>query len=256
MNSQNTYDNIEYQKWYNELLQLPELENPILKSLYDFYLVDNNIEKILPILTSNSNISIRVLDWFVTNYSKKYNIIYQINNDNSSLFNVYLQYKSQLKGYRKKLFDPFCRKKRIFFYYDIKKCIVTTIFRWAIKYNILEYVSNNLQDICVDMNKSTKIYIENLKKSEKNSSSEENDIYLSESTNNSPTSDSIEFTENSETSDDTIILSNILTSKINNIYKNDKKINKISKDKKRHELSENKNLMVNKINLDITLDFE
>ena len=266
MNSQNIKDNIEYQKWYEELLKLPELENPILKSLYDYYLVDNNIDKILPILTSNSTISIRVLDWFVTNYSKKYNIIYQIKNDSSSLFNVYLQYKSQLKGYRKKLFDPFCRKKRIFFYYDIKKCIVTTIgqlnfFRWAIKYDILDYVKNNLSAICVDMNKSTKLYIENLKKLEKNNSSEENDIYSSETTNsnitnNSPTSDSIELNENSETSDDTIILSNILTSKINNIYINDKKLNKKVKDKKRHELSENKNLMVNKINLDITLDFE
>lgn len=50
----------------------------ILLSLYEYYLKDNNIDKILPIITSNSSISIRVLDWFVTNYSKKYNIIYKI----------------------------------------------------------------------------------------------------------------------------------------------------------------------------------
>ncbi|MFM7979984.1 MAG: hypothetical protein ACKPKO_11780, partial [Candidatus Fonsibacter sp.] len=56
----------------------------------------------------------RVLDWFVTNYSKKNNIIYELSEDSSSerYFNVFLQYKCQLKAYKKKMFDPFCRKTR------------------------------------------------------------------------------------------------------------------------------------------------
>jgi hypothetical protein len=33
---------------------------------------------VIPIITGKSNISLRILDWFVTNYSKKKNINYQI----------------------------------------------------------------------------------------------------------------------------------------------------------------------------------
>jgi hypothetical protein len=153
--------------WFKELLKKPEFQDITLMGLYEFYLTDNNIHKVLPIITSNSNISIRVLDWFVTNYSKKFNIIYKSeNNDTNSekYFNVYLQYKCQLKSYKKKFFDPFCRKQRIAFYYDINKCAVTTIgqlnfFRWAISSGILKYVKKNLQLITKDMIISNKIMI-------------------------------------------------------------------------------------------------
>jgi len=91
----------------------------------------------------------------VTNYAKRYNIIYML--PNSSHLNVHLSYKSQLKGYKKKMFDPFCRKKRIPFYYGDNKCIITTIgqlnfFRWAIENNILHYVIDNIENITNDMN--------------------------------------------------------------------------------------------------------
>jgi len=64
--------------WFAEVLKKQELQDITLRNLYQFYLCNDNILKILPIITSNSNISIRVLDWFVTNYSKKYNIIYNL----------------------------------------------------------------------------------------------------------------------------------------------------------------------------------
>ena len=150
-------DNLNYQK---------EL---ILSSLYKFYCDDKkenillNMKKLLPILLGKSKISIRLIDWFVTNYSKKYNIIYNLTNNKlePNYFNVYLDYKSQLKGYRKKLFDPFCRKKRITFYYVNNKCIITTIgqlnfFKWAISNNILEYIENHYDAISDDMNKNCK----------------------------------------------------------------------------------------------------
>jgi len=119
-------------------------------------LIDDKIEKIIPIITSNSNISIRIIDWFITNYSKKYNIIYKLNNSDITYFNVYFQYKCMLKAYKKKMFDPFCRKKRIAFYYDGNKCIITTIgqlnfFKWALSYDILYYIEANLKKIIYDM---------------------------------------------------------------------------------------------------------
>lgn len=127
----------------------------ILPSLYNFYANENNINTLIPIISGYSQLSIRVLDWFVTNYAKKYNIIYML--ANGSHFNVHLSYKSQLKGYKKKMFDPFCRKKRIPFYYGDNKCIITTIgqlnfFRWAIENSILDYVTQNIEIISADMN--------------------------------------------------------------------------------------------------------
>ena len=144
--------------WMKEILIKPELQDITLVNLYIYFLTNNNINKLLPIITSNSNVSIRVLDWFVTNYSKKYNIIYKSNEtyEDNHFFNVYLQYKCQLKSYKKKIFDPFCRKKRIVFYYDVNKCVITTVgqlnfFRWAIVNGVLDYVEKNLQLITNDM---------------------------------------------------------------------------------------------------------
>ena len=64
-------------------------------------------EKILPIVTGNSEISLRVLDYFVTNYSK-YNDV-KIKKKNNINYNVYQDYKNKLKSYNKRFFDPFCR---------------------------------------------------------------------------------------------------------------------------------------------------
>ena len=144
--------------WFVEILKKPELQDITLRNLYEYYLTDNLIHRIIPIITSNSNISIRVLDWFVTNYSKKYNIMYEFKNNNNDekFFNVFLQYKCQLKSFKKKLFDPFCRKQRICFYYDLNKGVVTTIgqlnfFSWALTYGVLDYLENNLEHITNDM---------------------------------------------------------------------------------------------------------
>jgi hypothetical protein len=127
----------------------------ILPSLYDFFKDKERLNIMIPIISGYSELSIRVLDWFVTNYAKKKMTVYTL--DDGSHFNVYTNYKSQLKGYKKKLFDPFCRKKRIPFYYGDNKCIITTIgqlnfFKWAISNNIIQYVRDNIDEITQDMN--------------------------------------------------------------------------------------------------------
>ena len=78
-------------------------------------------------------------------------------------FNIYLNYKAQLKSFQKKQFDPFCRRQRINFYYDSEntKYIVTTVgqlnfFKWAIENNILNYVKDNIDEIEKDMNQNIK----------------------------------------------------------------------------------------------------
>ena len=43
----------------------------LLRKLNDFYDKDDNLSKLLPLLNGESKISLRIIDWFVTNYSKK-----------------------------------------------------------------------------------------------------------------------------------------------------------------------------------------
>jgi len=149
---------------------IPNKQDILMRSLSEYFQITPNIELILPIINGTSNISLRIIDWFVTNYAKKNNtrLISKINiessNNQSNLnvkqFLVFLNYKSQLKAYTKKQFDPFCRRERIKFFYhpgDPEKYVVTTVgqlnfFRWAIKNNVIEYISNPLTDIERDMN--------------------------------------------------------------------------------------------------------
>lgn len=158
----------------------------LMESLTDFFTENNNIDYMLPIVNGNSNISLRIIDWFVTNYAKKNNISYYtnhimnvqeggeiVNKPVTRQFIVYLNYKSQLKAYSKKQFDPFCRRERISFYYDKENELVTTVgqlnfFRWAIENHVLEYIGDNLEDIEKDMNQSVRSLYNKRNKSKKN----------------------------------------------------------------------------------------
>ena len=134
----------------------------LMYSLTEFFSISDNLTKFLPIIMGESKISLRIIDWFVTNYAKKYNVSYYIPNENIlKQFIVYLNYKSQLKAYSKKTFDPFCRRERIGFYCNDNEEIITTVgqlnfFRWAIDNKILDFIDNNLKSIEEDMNKSVR----------------------------------------------------------------------------------------------------
>jgi hypothetical protein len=130
----------------------------LMQSLSKFYSVKNNVHKIIPIINGESAISLRLIDWFITNYSKKNQTIItkKLANNNVIHLNVYLSYRSQLKSYSKTYFDPFRRRDRIKFFYDDRKSIETTIgqlnmFRWILQSDILEYVTENKKDIEQDM---------------------------------------------------------------------------------------------------------
>jgi len=144
----------------------------LLDSLTEFFKKDYYKTELLSIIGNKRNISLRSIDWFITNYSKKYNIYYNIYKDennlptfdnkqsSSSTLNVFHTYKSQLKAYSKKRFDPFCRRDRINFNCG-GEIIETTIgqlnfFKWAISNLILDYIFINKQDIEDDMNKCLK----------------------------------------------------------------------------------------------------
>jgi hypothetical protein len=136
---------------------------------------------LLPIILQKTRLSLRLLDWFVTNYCKKYNINYPLVDETKGivLFFPYKNYKLQLKAYSKKFCDPFCRRERVIFDYSQNKIIkynentqlelneeqqiiITTIgqlnfFKFAIQSGIINYTNENIDNIESDMNKTLKI---------------------------------------------------------------------------------------------------
>ena len=150
----------------------------IMKSLHKFYKESNNIDKLLKIVNGESKLSLRIIDWFVTNYTKERGTIYYIPKKNSNLelpnpysveatneypkpFMVNARYKSQLDGFQKKLFDPFCRRDRIYFQYDKDNYLITTVgqlnfFKWMIENNIIDYIKDNYEEIERDMHNTIK----------------------------------------------------------------------------------------------------
>lgn len=132
-------------------------QNDLLLDNLTTYYSENDFEqldKILPILNGNSTISLRIIDWFVTNYAKQHYVVYAISN--GSRFKVYNDYKLKLKAYSKKRFDPFCRWKKNIIPYKTSQFIQTTIgqlnfFKWILDNEILNYIQDNYESIELDM---------------------------------------------------------------------------------------------------------
>ena len=140
----------------------------LLDSLTKFYRVSGNKELIVPIVKQQTTISLRLLDWLVTNYSKENDVQYEIPRSvGKKNFNIWLDYKNQLKAYSKRNFDPFCRRKRIFYnivtdeitpvvgknidvFQQREDGFVTTVgqlnfFRWALNHRVVDYAFDNLE---------------------------------------------------------------------------------------------------------------
>lgn len=132
----------------------------LMTTLLDFYKDSHNIHIMMNIINGDTKLSLRIVDWFVTNYAKKHFTVYELpssNNTNSSRFKVYNEYKLKLKAYSKKRFDPFCRWDRITIPYNNNQSMETTIgqlnfFKWAIENNIIDYIQSHFQDVEQDMN--------------------------------------------------------------------------------------------------------
>ena len=131
----------------------------LMTNLMDFYKDETNLTRMLKIITGESKISLRIVDWFATNYAKKYYTLYNVETANGDIrrFNVYVDYKLKLKAYSKKRFDPFCRWERISIPYKDGTSIETTIgqlnfFKWALENKAIDYIDQHYDTIEKDMN--------------------------------------------------------------------------------------------------------
>lgn len=117
--------------------------------LFKYFQDDQAMATLSSVLLDNK-LSLRLIDYFVCTYSKIFNVSYKVND---AVFNVFIAYKSILKGYNKKFFDCFCRRDRIQIFSQTHNKIITTtvgqlhFFAWAIKNRIIDYVEEHAEEI-------------------------------------------------------------------------------------------------------------
>jgi hypothetical protein len=233
----------------------------ILDKLMEFYHKDGNLLKMLNIINGKTKISLRIVDWFVTNYAKKN---YTIISNGKERFKVHFGYKQKLKAYNKKRFDPFCRWDRITIPFDDNTLIETTIgqlnfFKWAMEKHIIDYIEEHYDEIEADMTMRNSI-----SKKFKHPHSNSN-INTKISTNhneytNTIISDEIDFSQNDNIHHNIIdtnnINHNIEKETILHIGNTSGKINTNTKTrKKREELSISAIKSIKKENVEIVINF-
>jgi hypothetical protein len=131
-----------------------------LQVLATFYTPERLQDMLVPMITQKDDLSLRVLDWLVTNYAKKHNVVYEYEPRPGErlLINVYNEYKAWLRNYRRKNFDPFRRRERITFMADhgLEETTVGQLnfVYWAHTYGVLTYTRAHLRIIENDMNQS------------------------------------------------------------------------------------------------------
>jgi len=121
----------------------------LYETLKRFYATGDNLRQLTDVLGKNPPVSLRTIDWLVTNYSKASNRYIE---GCITPTNIYIAYKAAQSSVKKKLMDPFCRRERIMFTNADGEEFVTTLgqlnfFRWALKNGVLKYAIDNAKDI-------------------------------------------------------------------------------------------------------------
>ena len=162
--------------WFTKLMSK---EESMIGNLLSFFKTDKHFSILYDLIKNEKSrknkMSLRLIYWFVTNYAKHYTTMYPIPKkyivpyiySNSTVqkniteaFLVWIEYEKELASEGKEYFDIFRRGahvgKLIELEYDADKKLQTTIaqlnfFRWAIRKDIITYVSNNVEIIYKDM---------------------------------------------------------------------------------------------------------
>jgi hypothetical protein len=131
--------------------------NILLQKLIEYFSKDDfaALDLILPIINGEDKISLRLVDWFVTNYAKKVWTTYK--NKSGRRFVVHAEYKLRLNSYKKKRFDPFCRWERTQIPYRDDSVVSTTVgqlnfFKWALENKVIDFIREHQEAIEKDMN--------------------------------------------------------------------------------------------------------
>lgn len=138
---------------------LSQRQISILQRIGPFFTEAVAREILMPLVNQTSGISLRALDWLVTNYSKKKNIVCKTRNN--ALFNIYHGYKVALAHFRRRNFDPFRRRQRIEVLSKNGEVICEStvgqcnFLYWSYTQGVLTYAIENSAIIEQDMNQAS-----------------------------------------------------------------------------------------------------
>ena len=143
---------------------MSEAQQAIMRSMADFFDKKRLQEVLIPLITQESPVSLRVLDFLVTSYAKTR--LLAIRAESEVVF-VHEQYKQRLLQHRRRNFDPFRRMQRtvgtevarycVWFLDDSGQRVESTVGQlnfvaWALSSGVLSYAEGNLPAIVQAMN--------------------------------------------------------------------------------------------------------
>lgn len=110
------------------------------------------------IIKHDCNLSLRVLDWLLTNLSHKLRLVFE---HHGRPFWLHAEYKSALSAYTKARYDVFARTSKIMFTRSNGDRIITSVaqlnfFRWASLNGVIKFAKDNVGLIEADMLETAK----------------------------------------------------------------------------------------------------
>jgi hypothetical protein len=125
----------------------PEKKEALSGYLSHWYGEDASRQKLLDdIIAGKAGVSLRLMDWFVTNYSARNPVVYE---HHGKVVSVNNDYRDALRCFHKMAFDSFRRRGGD----DSEEAALRqhNFFKWAITNGVVGYVVEHSADIVKDM---------------------------------------------------------------------------------------------------------
>lgn len=130
-----------------------------LAEIASWYTTDVVMDLLVPIIDQTYEVSLRALDWAVVNWSKKHRIVCTVDTGHGQIevVNIFSVYKDVLRRWRRRMFDPFRRRERIYFEHPHIGVVYSTtvgqlnFLRWAKVYGVIDQARAHLDQIEQDM---------------------------------------------------------------------------------------------------------
>jgi hypothetical protein len=118
----------------------------LLTSILEWYNSDESrVQQFTDIVKHRNGLSLRIIDWLITNFSKKVSVSIETHGLPGDL---YRDYHKNLSAHNKKNFDPFARRQRICIIMFGRERRFSTIgqlnfFRWFLQKNLCSFLLEN-----------------------------------------------------------------------------------------------------------------
>ena len=125
-----------------------DINESLKHSLSEYFSCGEAFDRIFPVITRTSEVSLRLLEYFVVNHCRLHLVRFPFHGQS---VDVYASYRKQLKLVSKNVFDPFRRGEKFVVRHGSDAMTTTwaqlSFFRWVLENGVLEYIENHLADL-------------------------------------------------------------------------------------------------------------